>query len=273
MSSSVAAQSQKKQKTQKTSRARGIALGVLLVIFVLAATGFAYAVVSYGGVSGVEKMLFGLGAAGSSGSGNVPAAPASSSATQSAAATRSAAQTPTVTSGDASSTLPSAAQSAMYNNQLESQDEIRNLLGGKLTGLSFGKATVGTTSAGVPTVAIYATARPKVTMNFANYNGIWYFNGFEPSEPTPAAAVDSRIVAIITQQQARPESQDAVKALLQGQITGVTVTGVTKGAGTATVYATVNGAGTYAGKPCKFVLIRKANGTEDLWFLSSFSWQ
>lgn len=273
MSSTVAAESQNKK--QGSSRARRIAMGALLVVVILAAAGFAYAVVSYGGLSGVERLLFASGVAGGQGSG--PAgntAPPSSNPSSSAEASASAAQTPTVTSDSASSTLPADAMSAMYSNQLQSQDSINALLQGKVQSLQFGSASMESSSALVPAVAVYKTgARGSTKMQFSQYNGLWFFEGFAPAHAIPDAQVDPKVVAIVTAQQALPASQDAVNALLAGKIRGIRIAGVTKGAGTAAVAAVVSGSGEYAGRPCRFVFLRKTSGVNTYWFLTKFTWK
>lgn len=280
MSSTVAAQSQNKTPPAGTRRT---AMLIALIVFIVAGAGLAYAVISFGGPSAVESLLLGTvsGSQGSqpSTSGKIgtpgTAGSPSGTATPSASASGSVSATgqPTVTHGNIPSALPASAQSAMYNGQLKSQDTIAELLGGRISSLSFGRPSKGQSSAAVPTVANYKSgANPSASMKWLRSGRVWFFTGFSPSHPLPSGAADPQVVAIITQQQSSSSSQDAVLALLNGQISSLRILRVSKGAGTATVSCKVGGTGAYAGRACSFSLIKKSSGANTFWFVTRFSW-
>lgn len=272
MSSTVAASSQKKPSRP---RARRVGAFVAFAVFLLASAGLAYAVVSYGGVSAVGNLLRGIVVAGSGGDSNPPSSAAPSAPpTASVAATQTGSvPTPTVSASTTKSGLPREAQSAMYNQQLDSQESISQLLSGELSSLTFGTPAVEASSATIPVVGVHISGkRPHATATFLRSGSKWYFSGFSDTEQVGKQPFDSGVVAIITDEQARAKSQSALEALINGQIKSLHILSVSKGAGTATVYCRVTGTGPYSGDPCRFVAIRKASGGDTFWFLTRFSW-
>jgi hypothetical protein len=161
----------------------------------------------------------------------------------------------------------------MFYEQVGSQAMITKLVGGGITGISFGAPSVGSTSARIPaTAALRSGGTYGKSMSFAKSGGAWYFTSIGARQTSANIPVDSGVVSVLTKTQSTSEAQQAVGDLLAGKIKSLKITGVTKGAGTASVNCVVTGTGSFAGRKCRFTCIKKSDGVTDYWFISRFAW-
>jgi len=280
-------------------RKRGVALAVMLVILALLA--FAAAVVWAGGIDAVAELI-GLeldgssvvltdpdSAAGSdSDSDEATAAPgAAGSKTGSGAATT--APSAPASGGDndeddadgtsgppAGASIPiSAAQAAMYREQLQSQAQITKLVNGEVSSVAIGTSSASASKASIPLNVSYKSGSPvSGTMVLVNTDGLWYFSSISAggggSATTKPQNIDSGVVHTITEQQGDPECQALIEeGLVESGFKTARVDGVTQGAGTATVNVTLLG-GALDREPARFVLISKTDSGNKYWFLTRF---
>jgi len=241
-----------------------------MLVLVVALVAFGAVVAMSGGIDGVMQLV-GLSSAPTSGAtpdgSSTPGKPAGSAApTSSAAATASA---------PAAGTLPASAQERVYTEQLLSQDSIKALVTGKLSTIKFGDATVSADTAEVPVKLGFAGGQSlAATMTLQKYGTLWYFFSIRTASsddevPAPAE-IDSSVVAVFAAQQATASNQKMlVDGVLGGGFKTAKVTGVTKGAGTATVNLLLSG-GTAKATTGRLVCISKDNGSTPYWFVVRF---
>lgn len=261
--------------TQATSKRVSPVL-VWLLVLVVAGGAFAGAVMWAGGISEIEKMT-GLsggfsGLLGMFGGGEASAV---------VGAKRVASKSTTSTAGGSVlvSSLPDFAQRRMYQEQIESQPAIQEVLGGSMTSYAISPAQINGDTAVVPLAAKYkdgSTLSGAITLR--QFEGKWYFYSItrfanDPEPKVGNAGFDSKVVAVITQQQATPVVQESIAdGLLSGGFSVVDVTGIDRGAGTATVKVNLTG-GREGDAPARFVLIKKMDGSTPYWFVAKFEKQ
>ena len=283
-------------KPAKTAAKHGVSVAVWLVVLLVAAAAFGAAVIYSGGVDSALNLI-GLGSGGTvsqqpqapKGSQSAGGVVASTSSTGSVAASRTAAPSTTTTntakpagttSGATTRTtrnpgLPNAALAAMYREQLQSQRAIGKLVNGQIVNLAVGRAKVWRSVASVPLRVRFSDGKSSGgTMTLRNYKGNWYFSGLstagETSTPSPGA-FDASVVSIITRQQATTANQETiVDGLLRGGYKNLSVTGVSKGSGTATISVRMSG-GSEAPSNGQFVCISKNDGGTPYWFIARFT--
>lgn len=239
---------------------------VWLVVALIAAGAFAAAFVHAGGTSGVVDLL---GSVVVGGQHDV----AVGSPRPSAASTLGASSEPTA-SADLGG-LPIAALKRMYAAQLRSQASISALVDNRYSSLAIGTPQVVSNVATVPITAhLRGGGKVAGTLRLQRYDGLWYVFSLENAErdvdvaEVPDVGFDAAVVSVITSQQATPENQDALdKGLLGGGFTQLKVTGVEKGAGTASVDVRFSG-GTSKPRTGRFVCITKSDSTTDYWFIA-----
>ena len=239
-------------------------LVVWLLVLVVAAVAFGAVVVASGGIGGVMKML-GLSPATVS----TPAPPSAPAA--------SVVPTAPVSAVASSPGLPAEAQNRMYTEQLQSQATIKELLGKKVSIIRMGTPSASGPMARVPVTVVYKSGSTySGTMALRKYGRMWYFFSMTAASATgggntPApTAFDSAVVAAITGQQATPANQHVlVDGVLGGGFKTIKVTGVTRGAGTATVNVLLSG-GTAKPTAGRLVCISKTDGTTPYWFIARF---
>ena len=287
---------------QATAVKHSIPVIVSLLVLLLAAVAFGGAVVMSGGVNEALNLV-GLGTPSTKAeltstqiprkpAGSKPTAPASGATTSSTDPAAAATSTPAATTGSSAAAvkaaatttkpkpsrnpgLPSAARAAMYREQVQSQAAIAKLVNNNIASLTLGTPRKSTSSAQVPvTVAMRDGSAISGTMSFRKYNGLWYFFSLTASGGGSTAypgAVSSSVVAIITREQATKANQAMItNGVLGGGFKTATVTGVSKGAGTATVNVKLSG-GTAAAKNGQFVCISQTDGPTTYWFLTRFA--
>lgn len=260
------------QPTRSTTTKRPIALVVSLVVLLVAVAAVAAAVTWSGGVSetlklvGLESLLGAPSPASPSGNKPAAGAPASGVATGSVNATASAAASDPV--------LPASARAAMYRQQLQSQANITKLVDNQIASLTMGTPDESGNVARVPVRVRYRNGSSVAgTMTLKKYNGVWYFFSLtasgEGSTEYPGT-FDSSVVKVITAQQATSANQEMITdGLLGGGYKTATVTGVSKGSGTATVKVNLDG-GSEPASDGQFVCISKKDGSSTYWFIARF---
>lgn len=293
--------------TSQKPRKRGVALAALFVLLAIGA--FAAAVVWAGGIDKVAELVgvdladLGIGSGGghtainntvNGGSGSDEATSTqgdSEEATESAEATSSAGGGTKTGAGDndaddadgvsgppAGAYIPvSAAQAAMYREQLQSQAQINKLVDGSVASIAIGTASASASKAVIPLSVSYKTDPPlSGTLVLVNTNGLWYFSSISASDHSGSASttkpqnVDSGVVNTITEQQADPDCQKLIEeGLVEGGFKTARVDGVSAGSGTATVNVTLLG-GAMDRTPARFVFISKVDSGNKYWFLTRF---
>jgi len=169
----------------------------------------------------------------------------------------------------------SAAQAAMYREQLQSQSQIAKLANNEIGSLSLGTAAVGANRADIPATVTYRGGGSlSGTMALARTDGLWYFLSITAyggtAMPQRPRTVDSGVVRTIVTQQATAENQRLMdQGLIKGGFKRARVDGVTKGSGTATVHVTLLG-GTLDRKAARFVLVSKDEAGRKYWFITRF---
>jgi len=169
----------------------------------------------------------------------------------------------------------SAAQAAMYREQLQSQSQIAKLVNNEIGSLSIGTAAVSATRANIPVTVTYRGGGSlSGTMALARTDGLWYFLSITAyggtKMPQRPRTVDSGVVRTIVTQQATAENQRLIdQGLIKGGFKRARVDGVTKGSGTATVHVTLLG-GTLDRKAARFVLVSKDEAGRKYWFITRF---
>lgn len=163
----------------------------------------------------------------------------------------------------------------MYREQLQSQATIGDLVNNELSSLRLGTPNVLASSATVPVTATYRSGSSvSGTMTLRKYNGLWYFYSLTGSGGGSAArpgAIDSSVVSVITRQQATAANQQMItKGILGGGFKTATITGVSKGSGTATVNFNMTG-GSARPQKGQFVCISKRDGASTYWFVARFT--
>lgn len=291
--------------TSQKPRKRGVVLAALFLL--LAVGAFAGAVVWAGGIDKVAELVgvdladLGIGSGGGHTADNSTVNKGSdsdegSSTADSGEATGSVEPTSntggaTTGAGDndaddadgvsgppAGAYIPvSAAQAAMYREQLQSQVQINKLVDGSVASIGIGTASASASKAVIPLSVSYKTDPPlSGTLVLVNTNGLWYFSSISAADHSGSASpvkpqnVDSGVVSTITEQQADPDCQKLIEeGLVEGGFKTARVDGVSAGAGTATVNVTLLG-GTMDRTPARFVLISKVDSGKKYWFLTRF---
>lgn len=194
----------------------------------------------------------------------------------------------TETDGDDGAVLPSSSgdaaappaataptldqQNRMYAEQVASQEQIGNLVAGKIASFSLGSVSKSGSTASVRVTADYKSG-PDVsgTMVLRDYGGTWYFSSITrdgSSAVTPSVTGDSGVLsAIMTAQQ---NNQDIPKAIVSGGYTTLSVDGVSAGSGTASIKISLSG-GTAPRTAGTITCISKDIGGVKHWFITSFS--
>jgi len=281
-------------------RKRGVALAVTLVVLALVA--FAAAVVWAGGIDAVAELI-GLDldgstiavtpqdpapdsddassddtktTSGSSGGGSGSTAATSTPSAPASGGDNDADDADGTSGPPAGATIPiSAAQAAMYREQLQSQAQITKLVSGDVSAVAIGTSSATSSRASIPLNVSYKSGSPvSGTMVLVNTDGLWYFSSISAGGGGSAVSkpqnVDSGVVHTITEQQADPECQALIEeGLVESGFKTARVDGVTQGAGTATVNVTLLG-GSLDRKPARFVLISKTDSGNKYWFLTRF---
>ncbi len=176
----------------------------------------------------------------------------------------------------AAATAPTAAQTAMYREQLQSQVQLAKLAGGEISQLAIGKASTTPSHSSIPVTVSYKQGGSlSGTMALARTDGKWFFNsitasGRTPSGATPKRTIDAGVIRTIVDQQATAANQDLItRGLVQGGFATARVDGVTRGAGTATVNVTLQG-GSLDRRAARFVMISKDDSGTKNWFVTRF---
>jgi len=239
---------------------------VWVLVLVAALVAFGAVVAMSGGIDGVMKLV-GLGSTPTSDS--APQSP-SSKPSSSVAPTSSAAATDTA--APAAGALPAEAQELVYTEQLLSQDSITALVNNKLSTIRFGTADVSDDTALVPVKLGFTNGQSlSATMKLRKYADLWYFYSIRAAAsdnegPAPTE-IDSSVIAVFAAQQATASNQKMlVDGVLGGGFKTAKVTGVTKGAGTATVNLQLSG-GTAKLSKGSLVCISKTDGSTPYWFV------
>jgi hypothetical protein len=245
---------------------RRVGMIVALIIAVLAIGAFAYAVVWSGGIDQVTALIgpyLGLS--------SKAAAPAKTAAPGSAAG-----KSPADSSQMAAVALPAWAQTTMYEEQLTSQVGITSMVDDKVKSFVFAKPVAAENGVQVPLKATFRDGKTHSgTISLIKIDEAWFFAGLDTGvakEVPSTSAVDESVVDLITKEQAAPTSQDALKAFADGSTTGMDVVSVVPGMNTASLNVVLHG-GAYEGKAGRFVCVKKADGLDDFWFVTGFSWQ
>lgn len=293
--------------TPQKPRKRGVAIAALFVLLAIGA--FAAAVVWAGGIDQVAELIgvnladLGIGTdsggtainntvnGGSRSQDGTKTDEASEEASESAGATSTAGGGTKTGAGDNDTDdadgisgpppgayIPvSAAQAAMYREQLQSQVQINKLVEGSVASIAIGTPSATASKAVIPLSVSYKTD-PTVsgTLVLVNTNGLWYFSSITAADhrasstATKPQNVDSGIVSTITEQQSAADCQKLIEeGLVEGGFKTARVDGVSMGSGTATVNVTLLG-GTMDRTPARFVLISKVDSGNKYWFLTKF---
>lgn len=163
-------------------------------------------------------------------------------------------------------------QNRMYAEQVASQEQIGNLVAGKIASFSLGSVSKSGSTASVGVTADYKSG-PDVsgTMVLRDYGGTWYFSSITrdgSSAVTPSVTGDSSVLAaIMTAQQ---NNQDIPTAIVSGGYTTLSVDGVSAGSGTASIKISLSG-GTAPRTTGTITCISKDIGGVKHWFITSFS--
>jgi len=163
-------------------------------------------------------------------------------------------------------------QNRMYAEQVASQEQIGNLVAGKIASFSLGSVSKSGSTASVRVTANYKSG-PDIsgTMVLRDYGGTWYFSSITrdgSSAVTPSVTGDSGVLsAIMTAQQ---DNQDIPKAIVSGGYTTLSVDGVSAGSGTASIKISLSG-GTAPRTAGTITCISKDIGGVKHWFITSFS--
>jgi len=248
------------------SKKRSVAPVVWLIVLIAAVLAFGAAVVWAGGVN-EALILVGLGS---------PTNTTPSDAAAGGASKPAAAATATDAALPPADALPASARTAMYEQQLQSQDYIRRLVDNEIESLALGTPEQSAEAASVPIdVTLRNGSDVSGSMELKSFDGLWYFFSLTSSEgaddAVPSSPVDESVVSVITRQQASAENQEMIKnGILGGGYKVARVTGVTKGAGTATVKVVLGG-GSEAESKGEFLCIQKKDGSTTYWFIAKFS--
>jgi hypothetical protein len=163
-------------------------------------------------------------------------------------------------------------QNRMYAEQVASQEQIGNLVAGKIASFSLGSVSKSGSTASVRVTANYKSG-PDVsgTMVLRDYGGTWYFSSITrdgSSAVTPSVTGDSSVLAaIMTAQQ---NNQDIPKAIVSGGYTSLSVDGVSAGSGTASIKISLSG-GSAPRTTGTITCISKDIGGVKHWFITSFA--
>lgn len=271
-------------------KSRGVVFALLLTLAALALV--AAAVVWAGGIDGVTELL---GFGGGSGAVIVEQSPdardredfadAQTREPESAETTAAAEETlvadapgsggKSASGGTAQGAFPvSAAQAAMYREQLQSQANLTKLANNEFSSFTMGTTTVSGATATIPLSAkLRSGAGFSGWMKLTSSEGLWYFSmiGTGPQfEPVKPRAVDSGVVRVIAEQQAASTNQDLLKrGVVDNGFVTARVDGVAKGSGTATVNVTLLG-GALDRRAARFVMISKEDSGKKYWFVTRF---
>ncbi|KUK47809.1 MAG: Uncharacterized protein XD74_1603 [Actinobacteria bacterium 66_15] len=163
-------------------------------------------------------------------------------------------------------------QNRMYAEQVWSQEQIGNLVAGKIASFSLGSVSKSGSTASVRVTANYKSG-PDIsgTMVLRDYGGTWYFSSITRdghTAVTPGVTGDSSVLAaIMTAQQ---NNQDIPKAIVSGGHTSLSVDGVSAGSGTASIKISLSG-GTAPRTTGTITCISKDIGGVKHWFITSFA--
>ena len=171
--------------------------------------------------------------------------------------------------------LPVKALRRMYVAQIESQSSITALVENRYSSLVIGTPQIASEVATVPmTVHLRGGGTVSGTMTLERFNRLWYVFGLAGtkkdvvSDETLDPGYDPVVVSVITAQQSTPENQDAFDAgVLGGGFTKITVLGVVKGEGTASVNVRFSG-GRSKPRTGRFLCISKRDSATDYWFIA-----
>ncbi|MCL4079020.1 hypothetical protein MX659_05390 [Coriobacteriia bacterium Es71-Z0120] len=169
---------------------------------------------------------------------------------------------------------PTADQAArMYWEQVASQEQIGNLVRGKVKSIRFGTVTVSGEAATVPLTVTYTDGSTlSGRMVLRKYGTAWYFSSIarsgNPLTVTTGKSADLAVVSTIVNQQA--SNQDLISGIVNGTYTSCAVNGVSSGSGTATVRITLSG-GSAAPVAGRITCISKVIDGTKMWFVTSFA--
>ena len=237
-----------------------------LVVAFVAAAAFGAAFAYSGGTQGVLELLRAV-VAGDRG-GAIAVLPRHTGPMAASASSESS------VSGDLGG-LPASALRRMYSAQIESQLSISALVSNRYSSLTIGTPQVASDAATVPlTVHLRGGGSAQGLMTLERFHGLWYVFGLQGTskdagnDGTSDPGYDPAVVSVITSQQATQENQDAFDSgVLGGGFTKLSVRGVTKGVGTASVDVAFSG-GTSKPRLGRFVCITKHDSTTDYWFIA-----
>jgi len=163
----------------------------------------------------------------------------------------------------------------MYSEQIESNEQIRDLASGRMRVLDLSDASEVDADASVKATATYDDGHTLVgTLDFKKFSAGWYFtsikrNGVDYDQDFTAGAgrVDRGVLNAILREQSR--NQDVVTEIVSGEYERFDVKSVRKGSGTSTVIGEMIDAQGVATK-VEVIAIKKRIGGVDYWFLTGF---
>lgn len=226
-------------------------VGVLVVVAALAGTLY---------VTGIDPLGLLAGAADSSQTGEGPASSAETSTTPVAAEARV-------------PLPPPDARRTMFWEQVASAEQIESLVADEIGAFEFGQVTLEGDVASLPVRAVYRDGSSlSGTLVLRQHGGAWYFaritrDGNPPTTPVRGDGDEDVISSIV---EAQAANQEVPRALVSGAYSGMTISRVTRGSGTAMMDVTFIGpaAGSDGGQ---VTCIRKEIDGTTYWFIASFS--
>jgi hypothetical protein len=173
----------------------------------------------------------------------------------------------------ASITPPTGDQQArMFWEQYDSNEQIQDLVEGRIAAFSMGSVTKSSSQANIGVTAAYSGGGSlSGTMVLRNYSGTWYFSSITRSggggPRPPRRPADTGVVSTIVAQQA--QSQDIITGFIDGGYKRVEVHSASRGSGTATLDVTLSG-GSLGRTPAQIVCVVKDLYGDKHWFITTF---
>ncbi len=163
----------------------------------------------------------------------------------------------------------------MFNQQVDSQVAISELIQGHIDVIEFGDPIVTIDTASVPFHGSFRGTPLPFTgdLKLRKFQNLWYFDSLSDNrragshEPS-RIPVDAAVVKVLTEQQASPSNQDMItNGVLRAGFKKATVVSILRGAGTVTLRVRLSG-GTWTEELGRFIVLSKKEGSRTYWFLA-----